>query len=131
MRRAAGFIFIFVFFLIPGSLTLTLAVEEGSGYEYGGAIPEEQRSPQMQWVWGRALSVDPEAGIFTISYLDYVTDQSKELVIAVNNETVYEHIESISEIKASDTLSVDFVIDAEGRNIASNVSVDKTAVSSP
>lgn len=131
MKRTISFILVFALFLAPVSASLVFAAQEGPECEYGGAVPEEQREPQMQWVWGRALSVNAEAGVFTMSYLDYITDQNKELIIIVDDKTAYENIESISGIKASDTLSVDYIIDAAGRNIAGNVSVDKPAAVSP
>ncbi|MFH1198755.1 MAG: hypothetical protein V1650_01125 [Candidatus Omnitrophota bacterium] len=84
-------------------------------------------SPDMQWIWGEVVTVDSQNNKFTIKYLDYETDQEKELVVAVDEKTVFENVKSAAEIKPQDTLSLDYIVDGVN-NIAKNVSVEKPEV---
>jgi len=124
-------IMIFVIMLVV-SLMVTGAVvsfAEDGGVTIAPAAPVVQ--PDMQWIWGEVVTVDPQNNKFTIKYLDYETDQEKELVVAVDGKTTFENIKSIAEIKPQDTLSLDYIVDG-ANNIAKNVSVEKPeALSQP
>jgi hypothetical protein len=91
----------------------------------GGAIPEGANGPEVQWLWGEVVSVDPAQNAFVVKYLDYETDQEKEITIAVDEKTAFENIRSLDEIKPQDTLSVDYIVVAAGTHIAKNISVEK------
>lgn len=84
----------------------------------------------LQWAWGELVSIDSQAQTITLKYLDYDTDQEKELVLAVDDKTTFENIKDFSELKVKDTLSIDYVVDADNRNIAKNISFEKTDDSS-
>ena len=80
----------------------------------------------MQWVWGEVTSLDTQANTFTLKYLDYETDQEKELVLVVDENTVYENAKNFNEIKVKDTLSVDYKIASDGKNLAKDISLEKS-----
>ncbi len=80
---------------------------------------------EIQWVWGEVISVDAPNSSVTVKYLDYETDSEKEMVILTDAKTTYENIQSVAEIKPADTLSIDYVVTIEGKNLAKNISVEK------
>jgi len=85
--------------------------------------------PEMQWLWGEVVSVDTGAKQMTVKYLDYETDTEKEISINVDDKTTYENAKSLTEIKAQDTLSLDYVV-IDGKNIAKNISIETNATTS-
>lgn len=91
-------------------------------------IPQVQSEQEMQWIWGEVTSVDLENRVFVVKYLDYETDQEKEITINTDEKTVYENIKSLEEMRPTDTLSVDYIISSDGKNIAKNVSIEKPEV---
>jgi hypothetical protein len=113
-----------VFFVFM-SLGLILAQEQAAqpreDIEVG---PDIQNEPDIFWAWGEIVTLDPLTKSFTIRYLNYETDQEKEIVIATDDNTTYENIKSIDELKPKDTVSVDYVVSSEGRNIATNVGLE-------
>ena len=60
-----------------------------------------------------------------MKYLDYDTDIEKELVIGVDDKTKFENAKGLEEVKAQDTVSVDYLINADGTNRATDISVEK------
>lgn len=89
------------------------------------AAPESQAESQTQWLWGEVVSVDTQKNELLVKYLDYETDQEKETGISVDDKTTYENIGSLLEIKPQDTVSIDYTVSPEGKNIAKNISVEK------
>jgi hypothetical protein len=89
------------------------------------AVIMSPNESEIQWVWGEVVSLDPAARSVTLKYLDYETDQEKEMVIGANENTTYENIKSLNEIKPKDTLSIDYTVGAEGINTAKNISLEK------
>jgi biopolymer transport protein ExbD len=77
-----------------------------------------------QWVWGEVMSTDSQEKNLTLKYLDYEADQEKNIVLSVDDNTAYENIKSIDQIKEKDVLSVDYLI-VDGKNIAKNISLEK------
>ena len=86
---------------------------------------EPQEEPQTQWLWGEAVSVDTTNKMLSVKYLDYETDQEKDIAITTDDQTSYENVNSLSEIKIKDALSIDYIIGADGKNIAKLISVEK------
>ena len=84
-----------------------------------------EKEGDSQWVWGEVVSLDSQAKTITLKYLDYETDQEKELVLIVDNRTAYENVKSFDEIKVKDTLSVDYAVESESKNNAKNISLEK------
>jgi len=88
------------------------------------ASPEEEN---ISWVWGEVKSVDPALSTATVIYMDYQTDEEKDLVLEVNTQTKFEGVEDLGALKVGDTAGIDYtVIDA--KNIAKNISVEKIEV---
>jgi len=83
------------------------------------------KSGDTQWAWGEVTNLDAQAKTFTLKYLDYETDQEKELVLAIDDKTTFENIKSLDEIKIKDTLSIDYAVGIDNKNIAKNISLEK------
>lgn len=107
-------------FIVTG---LTFSQEQNQPGQ-AGVTPEMQSEPEMQWAWGEVVSVDTQRNELTVKYLDYETDQEKQMVLNVDEKTTYENIKSLNEIKTLDTAGIDYIITPEGRNIARNVSIE-------
>lgn len=86
------------------------------------ASPKES---DMQWAWGEVTNLDNQAKTITLKHLDYETDQEKELVLVVDAKTVLENIKDFNELKLKDTLSVDYILGEDNKNIAKNISFEK------
>jgi len=125
MKRNKDLAFIISLFFLFVSPALILAQEQpgqpDGNIELG---PDIQNEPDILWAWGEVITLDPLAKSFTVKYLDYETDQEKEIVIATDDNTAYENIKSIDELKPRDTVSVDYIVSSEGRNIATNVGLE-------
>ena len=80
---------------------------------------------EMQWLWGEAVTVDIEKKEILVRYQDYDTDEEKEMIIVANDKTGFENVRSLAQVQPQDTLSIDYKVTADGRNIAKNISVEK------
>lgn len=81
--------------------------------------PEEE----VSWLWGEVKAVDPAASSLTVMYMDYQTDEEKEMVLTVDARTQFEAINGLSGIKVGDTASIDYAVEG-GRNVARNISIE-------
>jgi len=81
--------------------------------------------PEIQWLWGEVVSVDAANKTILLKTLDYATDSEIEVSINTDDKTTYENANSLDQIKPQDTLSIDYIATAEGKNIAKNISVEK------
>lgn len=88
-------------------------------------LTETPAEPETQWLWGEVISVDSPKNEILVKYLDYETEQEKEIAVAINEQTTYENVNAISEIGPQDTVSIDYVVSREGKNVAKNISVEK------
>ena len=112
--------FIFSFILISTGIVFS--------QEQTAEKPPAQEAPsesETLWIWGDVVSVDAAAKKILVKYLDYETDSEKEINIVVDDKTTYENVESVGEIKPQDILTVDYIINPDGNNIARNISVEK------
>ncbi len=82
----------------------------------------EEEIEEIEWVWGDVVALDENQ--ITVKYLDYETDEEKEIMVVCDLETEFENISLISEIKVGDSVSIDYVV-REGKNIAKFISVEK------
>lgn len=89
------------------------------------ATTQENNDSNTQWVWGEVTAVDALAKTITLKYLDYETDQEKEIVLTVDDSTAYDNVKSLEEIQLKDNLSVDY-ISKDGKNIAKSISLEKS-----
>jgi hypothetical protein len=78
-----------------------------------------------EWLLGEVVNLDPQKRVIKVKYLDYESELEKEADIAVDDATVYENIKSIVELKQSDTVSVDYVVSASGKNMATKIILEK------
>lgn len=115
--------------LIAASLIFVTA---GRGFSQEQNVQQESGTPanvqagsETQWVWGEVASLDTENKIIVVKYLDYETDQEKEISIGVNDLTTFENIKSLDEIKPQDAVSIDYTVSPDGKNIAKNMSLEK------
>ncbi len=92
--------------------------------------PVLSKENDMQWAWGEVTNLDNQTNAITLKYLDYETDQEKDLVLVVDEKTTFENVKDFSELKLKDTLSIDYIVGADNKNIAKNISFEKPDVSS-
>jgi len=86
---------------------------------------EAQNNPDTQWVWGEVSTLDTQNKAILVKYFDYETDQEKEININIDDKTTYENIKSMDELKPKDTVSIDYIVSPDGKNIAKNISIEK------
>lgn len=122
MRIKTILIFVTVAFLIFISTEKILSQE---ATVESGAVPREMNESETLWLWGEVVNLDLQNKMLLVKYLDYETDQEKEISISVDEKTTYENIKSIDELRPNDSVSVDYVISTDGKNIARNISVEK------
>jgi len=128
MKRKTGLILVIAASLIFIGANLIFSQEST---EQGGAVPETQTEPDTQWVWGEVNTLDTQNRMIAVKYLDYETDQEKEISINTDDKTTYENIKSLDEIRPKDTVSVDYIVSPDGKNIARNISVEKPEAPMP
>ena len=89
---------------------------------------EEEREEFLtdEWLLGDAIALDSENNQLKVSYIDYETEEEKEITIMVDADTGYDNVGSLAEIKVGDVVSVDYIIDSQGQAVAVNISVDKS-----
>lgn len=111
---------------------LFIGISAGPGFgeettvEQGGKVPAQLTSEMdVQWLWGEVISIDIERSQLLLKYLDYELDQEKEITITVDPKTTYENVQSYTQIKPKDTVSVDYIVEASGRNLVKNITVEK------
>ncbi|MDP3143527.1 MAG: hypothetical protein Q8N14_06320 [Candidatus Omnitrophota bacterium] len=80
---------------------------------------------ETKWVWAEVTAVNTASSQFTIKYLSYDSDDEKELILSVDNTTKLENFKSLSEMAAGDNVSVDYLIDQNGKAIAKSISLQK------
>ncbi|MCX5693797.1 MAG: hypothetical protein NT014_01490 [Candidatus Omnitrophica bacterium] len=128
-------------FIILSGLAIAVATtaqivlaEEVAAVPVDSAVAVSSQQPNLQndlqWAWGEVTNLDSQSKTLTLKYLDYETDQEKDLVLVVDESTTFENIKDFSQLKVKDTLSIDYMIGADNRNIAKNISFEKPDVSS-
>lgn len=124
MAGKRDFIFVAIALLVLTNIAMLKAQNQpaANADEQGQAVSVE---PVSQWVWGEVVSTDPIKKEVRLKYVDYETDQEKDIVIAVNDKTTYENASSFDDIKEKATLSVDYMPGNDGNNVAKNISFEK------
>jgi len=118
MSSVLGIIFSFILI----STGLIFSQEEAIENLPAQELPSE---PETQWIWGEVVSVNTAAKRVLVNYLDYETDTEKQININVDDKTTYENVKSVDEIKPQDTVSIDYIINPDGSNLARNISVER------
>lgn len=127
-------VFLFGFAIVMMAVAQIVFAEEGivtpidSGVITSSQQAASQKENDMQWAWGEVINLDDQAKTVTLKYLDYETDQEKELVLVIDEKTTFENIKDFNELKLNDTLSIDYVVGADNKNIAKNISFEKEDV---
>ncbi|MDD5026937.1 MAG: hypothetical protein PHV58_00385 [Candidatus Omnitrophica bacterium] len=103
---------------------LALSQDEPEDKALSSVAPQEKNESDMQWVWGEVISVDTQNKTLALKYLDYDMDEEKELLIIADNLTSYENAKSLEEIRAKDSVSIDY-ISVAGKNTARSISLEK------
>ncbi|MFA5410752.1 MAG: hypothetical protein WC321_02710 [Candidatus Omnitrophota bacterium] len=119
LRRSVAAIMFFSIIFISANRVFSQEVIKG---------PAEQQAvaePEIQWLWGEVLSLDAGNNEITVKYLDYENDVEREITIAVDEKTTYENIKSLNELKTGDNASIDYIVGADGRNIAKNIAAEQ------
>ncbi len=119
MRRKTVFALWLTACLITAGATLSFSQEQTPP---DSSLPSET---ETQWLWGEAISVDQAKNTLLVRYLDYDTEQEKEMLFCMDDKTAFENVKSASEIKPHDAISVDYVLTAGGLIIARKVSIEK------
>lgn len=129
-------VFVFTVLITVTTLIAFAAEEVTVGAENPVASPAEsavsvstpqapsQNENDTQWVWGEVVNLDNTVKTITLKYLDYETDQEKDIVLAVDEKTTFENIKSFDEIKVKNTLSIDYAVGPDGKNIAKNIGLE-------
>ncbi|MFA5063641.1 MAG: hypothetical protein WC578_06205 [Candidatus Omnitrophota bacterium] len=86
---------------------------------------QENNDSNTQWVWGEVTSVDVSAKTLTLEYLDYETDQEREIILSVDDSTAYDNVKSLEEIRVKDNLSIDYFF-KNGKSLAKSISLEKS-----
>ncbi|MDD5692134.1 MAG: hypothetical protein PHP10_03035 [Candidatus Omnitrophica bacterium] len=112
--------------LITMTAFAAFAEEPGAGAPVVSIEPNypAQNENNAQWAWGEVTNLDGQAKTLTLKYLDYETDQEKELILAVDENTTYDNIKNFDEIKVKDALSVDYAAGPGDKYIAKNISLE-------
>jgi hypothetical protein len=85
----------------------------------------EEKSLTEDWVLGDVIELNLEGNKLILSYIDYNTDEDKEIAISVDATTNYENADSLQDIKVGDVVGIDYVIGPQGKAKALNISVER------
>lgn len=124
IKLAAAVLFGIVF-LSPAALVFCQPETAPSGPSHPKTMPAPPGEDEgISWVWGEVKGVDPGASMLTVTYMDYQTDEEKELVLTVDPETEFEGVKDLGEVKLGDTASIDYIL-KDDKNIAKNISIEE------
>jgi len=124
MRRLKFGVLIVAVSLISLNIAISFAQEKTEPKEQAANQPVLDATDTL-WLWGEVSVLNPENKQITVKYLDYDTDNEKEINITVDDKTTYEYVKALNEIKLQDTVSVDYVLGPQDKYIAKNISVEK------
>ena len=115
-------IFLFAVSLIFMGRVSTLATQEKTDN-----TEAEGEAAEVPWIWGEVKAVDTASSIVKINYLDYQTDEEKEIALAIDKDTKFENAGGIGDIKPGDIVSVEYVVSGE-KSVVKNISVERIDV---
>jgi len=88
-------------------------------------IEEELGFPIQGWILRDVVSLDLENNQLILNYIDYNTDEEKEITIGVDIDTSYENVSNFTDIKVGDVAAVDYKVTPQGETIALIISVER------
>ena len=80
---------------------------------------------------GPLVNIDPANKIILVKDFNYETEEFSELAISIDEKTTLENFKSIDELKQDDELTVDYIVRADGKNIATQITLEETEVAQP
>ncbi len=90
------------------------------------AVPAAAQEPvPLEWVWGEVISIDAAGQALVVRYLDYETDTEKEINLKADEKTKFSGINGFSDLKAQDTISVDYTVGQDGKNKALMITYER------
>lgn len=113
-------------FLIFAGAKVVFSQEQAVGTNTvveSGTVPQDKEL-ETQWIYGDVINLDPQNKTIMVKTLDYETDREKEIAIAIDEKTTFENIKSLDEIRPNDTVSIDYIVTADGKNLARNISLE-------
>jgi len=122
IKRTVLILFLISAFVISG-LAKSSAQELGTTPQEKAQL--ESVEPEPDWVWGEVINLDPQNKVILLKYLDYETDQEKEMKVTVDENTTYESIKSIEDLKQNDPISIDYILTPEGINVAKHITLER------
>jgi len=128
MRLKTALILTTAFYFMFTGVTSVFSQEESMQGQAGQEIKSE---PKTQQSLGEVVSVDTQNKMLVLKHLDSETGKEQEINIYLDEKTAYQNVESIEGINPKDSLSIDYIVNAEGKNIAKNVNLEKQEVSTP
>lgn len=87
------------------------------------SVPPEGEE-DIAWVWGEIKGVDAGSSTLAVTYMDYQTDEEKELILTVDTITKFEGVKDLGEVKIGDTASIDYTVRGN-KNIARNIFIEE------
>ena len=118
----------FVYVLLSGVFlslaSLVLAQEKPEIPAQDTPVAVSLDEENVSWVWGEVKAIDQSLSTVTVVYMDYQSDEEKDLLLSINSETKFEGVTDINSLKTGDTAGIDYEI-RTGKNIAKNISVEK------
>lgn len=88
---------------------------------------EEDGLPS-DWLWGEVVSVDPQKPQLVIKHLDYDTYEEVQKTLVLTPKTLYENVQTLSEISPGDNVTVDYKKKEDAELIVGMIVVEKNAV---
>ncbi|MCX5714550.1 MAG: hypothetical protein NT033_07060 [Candidatus Omnitrophica bacterium] len=119
------------FILISLACLFFVYTNRGLAQEQATQTPKNEEGvveADILWLWGEVSSIDSQNKSLVVKYFDYETDQEKEMTVAVDNKTILDNIKSFEEIKPQDTVSIDYIVSSDGKNISKNISIEKPEI---
>ncbi|MGD9015303.1 MAG: hypothetical protein PVI33_04710 [Candidatus Omnitrophota bacterium] len=115
----------YVLVLLFAVMLLAFTPQQAFAQEEMMAEQEEEFLTE-EWLLGDVIAIDSENNQLRVGYIDYDTEEEKEISIQVDVQTGYDNVSSLGEIKINDVVSVDYIADSQGQAIALNIRVDKS-----
>jgi len=125
MKLRANLVLIISLFLLVIGAKSVFSQNEGAS-ALPAASKEASSEPEILWVWGEVTAVDSASNKLSVKYLDYENDVEREISISLDDKTTFDNnAGSIAQLKPKDTVSIDYMVDPSGANIAKNISIEK------
>lgn len=113
---------IIIFLLILGFASSPLAEEEVT--EIVEETTETIEEADYSSAYGEVKAVDKEAKTITVSEYDYQKEKELDIIYLIKEDTEFEGVEDLSEIKEHDWVDIEYHIDEGQKRVADFVAVE-------